>query len=143
MVLFCSGLGFFLVPIFLDNINKPSDSPKRSGIKFKKMPKAELAFYRADLEFMKTRDPRTDLVPPGIKTSELKFALRLSHRMAESPDAKQKETIQPLIQTRGWSERGPNNIAGRLLTVAVDVDDENIIQAGRNNSVRVGSDLKY
>ncbi len=130
IVLFCFGLGFSLLPKLLDNINKPSDSPQKSGMKFKKMPKAELAFYRADLEFMKTRDPRTDLVPPGIKTNELKFASRLTQRMAESLDAKQKETIQPLIQTRSWIKRGPNNVSGRLLTVALDVDDENIIQAG-------------
>ena len=76
MVLFCFSLGFSLVPKLLDNINKPSDSPRKSGMKFKKMPKAELSFYRADLEFMKTRDPRTDLVPTGIKTNEFKFALR-------------------------------------------------------------------
>jgi photosystem II stability/assembly factor-like uncharacterized protein len=71
---------------------------------------------QAGYQFMKLRDPKTGLIPPGIRARELAFASRLpGHAEGEG---------------QSWNWRGPANIGGRMLCIVIDMDDENHLLAG-------------
>lgn len=70
----------------------------------------------AEYQFQKLRDPKTDRIPPNIRSCELAFASRLP--------------VAAISREQAWTWRGPNNIGGRMLCIAVDIDDENHLLAG-------------
>jgi len=72
---------------------------------------------RKAYEFARAADPNTGEIPRGIRAAELQFASRLP---------KKEEAERGL----GWSQRGPFNIGGRTRALAVDITDENILNAG-------------
>ncbi len=82
----------------------------------KKMSENSFLTMQADCQFMKLKDPKTGLIPPGIRSRELAFTSKLP-RYAE--DAGQS-----------WTWRGPTNIGGRMLCITVDIDDQNHLLAG-------------
>ncbi|MGA2298375.1 MAG: sialidase family protein, partial [FCB group bacterium] len=93
------------------------------------LPKAEFATEFADWEFLKTRDPETNSIPENIKGRELAFASTIP-----SKENQYKSNFllgsKTLIQTQPWTNRGPSNIAGRILAIAFDNQNENIMLAG-------------
>ncbi|MEO1049799.1 MAG: T9SS type A sorting domain-containing protein [Bacteroidota bacterium] len=104
-------------------INQSPDQPKKEYPlqHFKRSysqdggPEARVAFDR-----MRYADPKTGLIPQGIRKLELEFAQKLN--------AKSKNVNARLADT--WDRRGPYNIGGRTRALAIDVTDENILLAG-------------
>jgi photosystem II stability/assembly factor-like uncharacterized protein len=92
--------------------NSESASPKVQ----KKMSKTGRLAMQASHQFMQLRNPQIGNIPPGIRARELAYVATLP---ALSDGAGQP-----------WSWRGPNNIGGRMLCIAIDVDDENHLLAG-------------
>ncbi len=86
--------------------------------------KAEKAFFRAEFEFMKLRDPRTNSIPANARQRELEFASSLPTRVSIN-----KKTGNS-IQSQNWVSMGPRNVGGRMLDIEFDINDENIILAG-------------
>jgi hypothetical protein len=81
-----------------------------------KMSKSGLLAMHAGYQFSKLRNPQTGMIPPGIRSRELAFTSGLPFYSDEDGQA--------------WNWRGPANIGGRMLCIAVDVDDENHLLAG-------------
>jgi len=71
-----------------------------------RMPKAGLLAMQADYQFMKLRDPQTGNIPEGIRSKELAFAKNLPKKTG----------------AQSWDWRGPDNIGGRMLCIAMDID---------------------
>ncbi len=76
----------------------------------------ELVYYPALWEFMRTRDPKSNRIPSCIRGKELEFASRLPRKNTET-------------KSQSWISCGPNNTSGRILSVAMDIEDENIMLA--------------
>ncbi len=76
----------------------------------------EPLYYPALYEFMRTRDPETNKIPSCMRGKELEFASRLP-------------TKNELLKAQSWVSSGPNNISGRILSVAMDIENENVILA--------------
>ena len=73
------------------------------------------AFYNLEHEFNKTQNPQTGRIPIGIKARQQAFARKLPVNASKD---------------QSWTWRGPDNIGGRMLCVAVDSQDENHLLAG-------------
>ena len=84
--------------------------------KQKKMSQTGFLSMQAGYQFSKLRDPRTGKIPAGIRSRELAFASTLPRH----PDGAGQQ----------WTWRGPANIGGRMLCIAVDMDNENHLLAG-------------
>ncbi|MFH0761047.1 MAG: T9SS type A sorting domain-containing protein [Bacteroidota bacterium] len=65
---------------------------------------------------MKLRDPQVGQIPIGIRAREFSFVSRMP--------------MYPQGTGQSWNWRGPANIGGRMLCVAIDMDDENHFLAG-------------
>lgn len=87
-----------------------------AGDEFIRMPTPGQLPYLADLQVMKLRDPQTGSIPSGIRNRELRFASRLP--------------VKQSVTGQNWISRGPNNIGGRMLCIAVDLEDENHLLSG-------------
>lgn len=74
---------------------------------------------RSEYLTMLTADPKTGLVPEGIRSRELAFDLKLS-----------QETARFRTQQLSIESAGPTNVGGRTRAVAYDVRNEDIILAG-------------
>jgi len=72
--------------------------------------------YLAELQWIKLRDPQTNEIPAGIRSRELAFGSGLPMKAAQPG--------------QDWNWRGPNNIGGRMLCIAIDLDDENHFLSG-------------
>jgi photosystem II stability/assembly factor-like uncharacterized protein len=81
-----------------------------------KMSKNGLLAMQTGYQFMKLKDPKTGVIPPGIRSRELSFVSKLP--------------VQSEGEGQSWNWRGPANIGGRMLCIAIDVDDENHLLAG-------------
>ena len=89
-----------------------------------KLSKAELTFFRADYEFMKIRNPNTNSIPDNARQRELDFAKNIPIR--ESLYNKNGNSLL----SQSWNCMGPRNVAGRMLAIEFDINNENIINAG-------------
>ena len=74
---------------------------------------------RLEYERLLTADPKTGLVPDGIREAELAFTESLV-----------KNTLGLRTQALSIESAGPSNVGGRTRAVAFDVRNENIILAG-------------
>ncbi len=81
-----------------------------------RLPGCAMLPFMAEREWMKLRDPLTDEIPAGIRSRELAFASGLS--------------VKETSRNQTWNLRGPDNIGGRMLCIALDIDDEDHILAG-------------
>ncbi len=99
-------------------LNSHQPAKNRSGIRLdkKEFLKQGLLQMQADHQFMKLRNPATGNVPPGIRSKENAFVAKMP--------------VRPEEEGQSWIWRGPDNIGGRMLCIAVDVDDENHLLAG-------------
>ncbi|MGA2821999.1 MAG: hypothetical protein ABSE72_00560 [Bacteroidales bacterium] len=79
-------------------------------------PEVSLMAMQADYQFMKLKDPKTGMIPLGIRSRELSYTSKLP-KYPEGGD-------------QSWTWRGPTNIGGRMLCIAVDVDDDDHLLAG-------------
>jgi len=114
-----SGMVIITGALLLWPDHKPAIPPAGSTPAAREMnelpPSARLPFL-ADLQFLKLRNPQTNEIPAGIRSRELAFASQLP--------------LKESSRGQEWSWRGPDNIGGRMLCVAVDLDDENHLLAG-------------
>ncbi len=83
----------------------------------KKLAKGFFALYNAEQEFLKTRNPVTGEIPDRIAAMEQKFSERLAKAMK-------------FKSSQEWTNRGPFNVGGRMLCIAVDIEDESHLLAG-------------
>jgi len=104
--------------LFFQDSSSTVKTKKVTGIpeESKRMPENKLLAMQANYQFMKLKDPKTGLIPPGIRSREMAFASVLPS--------------YPEGGSQSWTWRGPTNIGGRMLCIAVDVDDENHLLAG-------------
>jgi len=117
-IIFLLSIGIFLGIIF---VLKPGSSRMPKSVHWeinnhKEPGGEELAFYPALWEFMKTRDPKTNRIPTSIRGKELRFASTLLRK-------------HELTTSQSWVSSGPGNFTGRILSVAMDVENENIMLA--------------
>ena len=92
---------------------------KKSSISLmeqKKMPEKSFLAMQAGYQFMKLKNPGTGSIPPGIRSRELSFVSGLPFHPEEGGQT--------------WMWRGPSNIGGRMLCIAIDLDNENHLLAG-------------
>jgi len=107
---------FFFVFILPPKTKPEISSKKTSPHHLIKMPKRSYAVRNAEFEFMQLREPISNSMPSNIKSKELNFVSKLP--------------VKKSHKGQTWDVRGPANISGRMLCMAFDVDDENIINAG-------------
>jgi hypothetical protein len=103
---------------FIENSVTPHKFKNESEQRLQKQKMSKNGFLamQADYQFKKLRDPSTGKIPAGIRARELAFVSRLP--------------VYPEGEGQAWNWRGPANIGGRMLCIAVDVDDENHLLAG-------------
>ncbi len=107
-------IGFLL---FLNShFSNRSEQGSGTHRKLHKMPANSYLAMQAGYQFMKLMDPKTGIIAPGIRSRELSFVSGLPAHSEE--------------EGQSWNWRGPDNIGGRMLCIAVDVDDENHLLAG-------------
>lgn len=98
----CLGIFLFVVVGILGDRN--SDIPR-------KLPKAERIAAAFDLEFERTRDPRTDEIPRERLLVAKNYREELLSRRSGA------------IGGVAWDERGPNNVGGRTRALLFDPND--------------------
>ena len=88
------------------------------------------ALDRMKYEIERTKDPKTNTVPKGIKQAEVV----LSNKIEIGNDAKQSMArVAKSTKSKDysyWKNRGPYNVGGRTRALAIDITNENIIFAG-------------
>ncbi len=84
---------------------------------------------RARYEWMRLRNPQSNIIPQNIRSKEIAFASKIPS----------KENYAAVLRKSGnlnnsnvfdWQPRGPYNIGGRTRALAIDVTNENVILAG-------------
>ena len=80
----------------------------------------ENPFARKQYEWMKYRNPKTQMIPANIHTSENNYVNSLQ-KLYKSANAK---------SNYAWEYNGPHDLGGRTRAIALDYDNENIILAG-------------
>ena len=80
---------------------------------------------RRNWEFMRLRDPYTDKIPANISVLERSFAKTLP-----SDKTMQLRKGSALFSTSAWNYRGPYNQGGRSRSIAVDINNPEIILSG-------------
>jgi len=89
-----------------------------------RLSKAERAFFHAEYEFMKIRNPFTNSIPENARQRELEFTKNIPTR--ESVGNNKSNSLL----SQNWVSMGPNNVSGRMLAIEFDINNENIIHAG-------------
>lgn len=84
-----------------------------------------MQIYRAEQEFMKTKDPMTGRLPENLSSGLKEFA---DYNLIQSS----KNGNKPVTLAKGanWINRGPQNVGGRMKVIKFDVRNEDIILAG-------------
>ena len=91
------------------------NNAKPSG-EVKKISKPGLLAMQAKYQYTKLRNPQSGIIPVGIRSRELSYVSELQ---------KQTENAE-----QSWTWRGPANIGGRMLCIAIDIDDTSHFLAG-------------
>lgn len=81
-----------------------------------KVPSSLLLPYLAHLQHMKLRNPQTGEIPAGMRSRELDYARTLPRKES--------------TREQNWTWRGPGNIGGRMLCIAIDLEDEQHLLSG-------------
>lgn len=89
---------------------------------------------RQEYNFKRLVDPKTGLMPDGIREKELDYVLSSKSRTQENNGLLQSRPnisfATPGMQVDPWVNRGPFNVGGRTRALAIDINDENRILAG-------------
>ena len=107
-----------LLSLFSRDSIKPGCPEKvsLSMMEEEKMPRSSFLAMQAEYQFMKLRDPQTGQIPIGIRARELSFVSGMP--------------VYPEGMGQSWNWRGPANIGGRMLCIAIDMDNEDHLLAG-------------
>lgn len=98
----------------------PRPQPEKSSFGSQEDPQA-----RVDFDWLRLRNPRTNVIPRNIRRKELAYSATLP-----SSELSLTKANMPAFQNMSWTARGPFNIGGRTRALAIDVTDENILLAG-------------
>ncbi|MCK9400983.1 MAG: T9SS type A sorting domain-containing protein [Bacteroidales bacterium] len=115
-------LFLLLIGLIIFLIQKPINKEKivgsvQEGKLTERLSRGEFAFYNAEFEFKKTRNPESDAIPANIRALELEYASSLPESGSGN-------------RSQNWEHRGPFNVGGRMLCLAFDVEDESHVFAG-------------
>ncbi len=109
-VLFLLASGLTLTAAGIWFAHKQTQNPHKQGIAKskleRKLPPSRMLPMMAERQLNMLHDPITGKIPSGIRSRELEFAKSLPKSAA----------------TQSWEWRGPDNIGGRMLCVATDID---------------------
>jgi photosystem II stability/assembly factor-like uncharacterized protein len=89
---------------------------KHPAAEREKLPPSLLLPLLVEHQYNMLRDPKSGLIPSDIRSRELAFASRLP--------------VRKPMTGQTWDWRGPANIGGRMLCVAIDIDNESHLLAG-------------
>jgi photosystem II stability/assembly factor-like uncharacterized protein len=110
------GVALFLLPSRDSSSAAVMKKQCRQKKEMEKMSGPGYLALQANYQLMKLRDPATGAIPPGIRAREMAFVSGLpAHTDREG---------------QSWTARGPANIGGRMLCIAIDIDDESHYLAG-------------
>ncbi len=88
--------------------------------------------YNIEFELERNADPATSNIPTNIRQQEIEFVRNIPYY--NENNSMKKLNGNDLVQSAGinfnWRQRGPWNTGGRFLCIALDTDNENIINAG-------------
>ena len=103
--------------MYIFNPNKNHTNPREEALARKERKEFSDA-ARIHQEFLMLRDPRTNRIPGNIRNLELRFAEQLpKHYGTILLKGSQVKNAQALT----WTERGPNNVAGRVRALGLDI----------------------
>jgi hypothetical protein len=92
----------------------------------------ERLIYNMEFELERSADPATGEVPTNIRQEEINFVRNIPYYRVNN--SMRKLSGDDFAQSTGiefnWQQRGPWNTGGRFLCIALDLDNENIINAG-------------
>ncbi len=114
---------------FQDGVNTGLIENKKDNCKSSRLSHTEIAYYHAGWEFLKTRDPATNELPPDIKAKELKYVSGITAK-TDYLRMPERQAAPAQYRDQTWESRGPDNVCGRILAVELDIENENIILAG-------------
>lgn len=114
--LLSAGIAIALIFILMPVSSRLHMSFLRDTNQYKEPGGKEPLYYPALYEFMRTRDPETNKIPSSMRGKEMEFASRLPAKTG-------------LLKSQTWVSSGPNNISGRILSIAMDIADKNVILA--------------
>lgn len=117
LLLTAAPIALLLAYIFADN---PTVKDDRS--RFVKLSRPERLRFNAELEYMKTRDPKTGKIPIGIESKQIDFV----RGSIESQMKNESALYQDIV----WKFVGPNTVQGRMKAVRFDAADETALVAG-------------
>ena len=84
---------------------------------------------RQKFEYQMLANPKTGIISTNMRAKELKYAATLPAR--EDEYAAAKGTTGALSTPPvDWQSRGPENVGGRTCALGIDINNENIINAG-------------
>ena len=95
------------------------------GIAGSRLLPAERLWHSAQFDLQRTRDPRTGAIPAGIRSREMAYVATLPESGGASW-MRRHNAGAPIV----WTQRGPTRVAGRMLDLAFDRDNDNILYAG-------------
>jgi len=105
--------------------SQTSSQAKRT---YKKLSHSELAIFRADYEFMKLRNPKTNTIPANIRNREILFSDEIARRAEKFKNNNKNLKID--YQVYDIQNAGPENVCGRVLAIKEDVEQEGVLYAG-------------
>lgn len=94
---------------------------------------------RGEYEFVRLRDPKTNLIPRNIRNKEIEFVNKLPKRGDLS------KASQNSVVASTWNARGPINVGGRTRALAIDLDfngssNQKIIAGGVSGGIYLSTD---
>lgn len=115
--------------LLLSFLPAPMPQSGQSGQETRLSP-VERLIHAARFDVLRTRDPRTGDVPADIRMRERAYAVTLPSAVAARPSGGDGFRRRPGETAITWSRRGPTQLAGRMLDIAFDRDDDRVLYAG-------------
>ncbi len=123
------GVGIALNYLFQERFNLDLTCSENGNRKYSKVSPAAIAYNHAGWEFLKTRDPVTNEIPFDIKAKELKYVSGLPVK-ADYLSMSEKQMVPEQYRNQVWESMGPDNVCGRILSIELDIENEDVIMAG-------------
>ncbi|MCK5839221.1 MAG: T9SS type A sorting domain-containing protein [Bacteroidales bacterium] len=121
--------GIVLASLFHGSTSEDFIGNRNDNNKYSKLSSSAIAYYHAGWEFLKTRDPGTNEIPPDIKAKELKYVSGIPAK-TDYLRMSDRQTAPEQYRDQAWESMGPDNVCGRILAVELDIENEEIILAG-------------
>jgi hypothetical protein len=103
---------------------------KQTKRTYNKLSPAELTIFRADYEFMKLRNPKTNEIPANIRNREILFSNEIARRAEKFKNKNKYFENRIDYAVHDLRNAGPENVCGRVLAIKEDVEQEGVLYAG-------------